>query len=127
MLGFVIGNPSSWPFDHWISQSPNIIVAVVYYRLDSFGFLSTPAFADESLGDLNAGLLDQMQALRWIKANIGAFGGDPRSVTINGQSAGGAAVELLLVANVDEELFQAGIVQSPFRVAVATPKEQAVG
>jgi carboxylesterase type B len=124
--GWVYGNPRNWPFDHWISQSPNIIVVSVYYRLDSFGFLSTPAFADGTLGDLNAGFRDQVQSLRWIKAHVSAFGGDPNRVTINGQSAGAASVELHLVANEGEELFQAAIAQSVYRDPIATPEQQVV-
>ena len=53
------GNPAAWPFEHWIEQSPNVVIASVYYRLDSIGFLTAPEFADDaSLGDVNAGFLE---------------------------------------------------------------------
>ncbi|KAI0029012.1 Alpha/Beta hydrolase protein [Vararia minispora EC-137] len=119
--GFVYGNPRNWPFDHWIQQSPNIVVASVYYRLDSFGFLSHPSMPT---ADLNAGIRDQLAALHWIKRHISAFGGDPGRVTINGQSAGGASVELHLIANEGEELFQAGIAQSVARGPLPGPEQE---
>ncbi|OCH92743.1 alpha/beta-hydrolase [Obba rivulosa] len=123
--GYVYGNPANWPFDHWVHQSPNVVIVSVYYRLDSFGFLSHPAFQnDSSLGDLNAGFNDQTQALKWIKQYIGAFGGNPSKVTINGQSAGASSVELHLVAKGNEQLFSGAIAQSVFRTPVPSPAVQ---
>ena len=98
----------------------------VYYRLSSFGFLTTPAFADATLGDLNAGFLDQIEALRWIKENIASFGGNPNQVTINGESAGGSSVELHLVAKNVERLFHRAIAQSVYRTPLPTPEQQVV-
>ncbi|KAG1730281.1 Alpha/Beta hydrolase protein [Suillus paluster] len=84
---FVFGNPPTWPFDHWIEQSPNVIIVSVYYRLASFGFLPPPPeFADQF--GYNAGLKDQRQALRWVQSYISKFGGNPNEVTIAGHSAG---------------------------------------
>ncbi|CAA7265759.1 unnamed protein product [Cyclocybe aegerita] len=123
--GFTYGNPRNWPFDHWINQSPNVVVVSVYYRLSSFGFLATPAFTDATVGDFNAGFLDQVQALRWVRANIASFGGNYRKVTINGESAGGASVALHLVASTrNEGLYSAAIGQSVWRTPVPTPEEQ---
>ncbi|KAJ4480248.1 alpha/beta-hydrolase [Lentinula aciculospora] len=121
--GFVYGNPANWPFDSWIHQSPNIVIASVYYRLDSFGFLNIPEFSDTDSGDFNAGFLDQTESLRWIRAHISAFGGNAEKVTINGQSAGAASVELHLVANQDR-LFSGAIAQSVGRSPVETPENQ---
>ncbi|KAJ3715265.1 alpha/beta-hydrolase [Lentinula guzmanii] len=121
--GFVYGNPANWPFDSWIHQSPNIVVASVYYRLDSFGFLNIPEFSDSTFGDFNAGFLDQTESLRWIKAHVSAFGGNPGNVTINGQSAGAASVELHLVAN-QERLFTGAIAQSVGRSPIEMPENQ---
>lgn len=123
--GFVYGNPANWPFDSWIHQSPNVVIASVYYRLDSFGFLNIPEFSDPTNGDFNAGFLDQTESLRWIKAHISAFGGDSNKVTINGQSAGAASVELHLVAN-QELLFSGAIAQSVGRSPVEMPENQVV-
>ncbi|KAJ7496506.1 Alpha/Beta hydrolase protein [Mycena latifolia] len=122
--GYFYGNPRNWPFDHWIHQSPNVVIVSVYYRLDSFGFLSVPEFSDPALGDFNAGFSDQIEALRWVKAHIAAFGGDPRAVTINGESAGGSSVELHLVANTGRDLFRGAIAQSVYRTPLATPEQR---
>ncbi|KAJ7072952.1 Alpha/Beta hydrolase protein [Mycena amicta] len=125
--GYYFGNPANWPFDHWIHQSPNVVIVSVYYRLDAFGFLSNPAFAtDPTLGDLNAGFLDQTQALEWVQAHITAFGGDPAKVTINGESAGGSSVELHMVANSDKgkKLFRGVIGQSVYRTPLARPEQR---
>ncbi|KDQ50936.1 hypothetical protein JAAARDRAFT_141079 [Jaapia argillacea MUCL 33604] len=122
--GYVYGNPANWPFDAWINQSPNVVIVSVYYRLDSFGFLSTPEFVtDSTLGDLNVGFQDQVQSLKWIKQYISAFGGDPSQVTINGESAGGSSIELHLVANEGESLFSAAIAQSVYRAPVSLPEQ----
>ncbi|KAF9522500.1 alpha/beta-hydrolase [Crepidotus variabilis] len=124
--GYIYGNPRNWPFDHWVQQSPNVVVVSVYYRLSSLGFLATSAFAKEpSLGDFNAGFLDQVQALTWVNENIQAFGGDPDKVTINGESAGGSSVELHLVANGgSSKLFRGAIAQSVSRAPLPQPDQQ---
>ncbi|KAF7432971.1 hypothetical protein PC9H_004915 [Pleurotus ostreatus] len=122
--GYVFGNPRNWPFDHWIRQSPNVVIVSVYYRLDSFGFLATPEFRNPVFGDFNAGFKDQIQALAWVKTHIDAFGGDPTKVTINGESAGGSSVELHLVANVQRQLFSGAIAQSVYRTPLVTPEQQ---
>lgn len=129
MIAYVYGNPRNWPFEHWINQSPNVVIVSVYYRLDSFGFLTHPAFtysdSPGSLGDHNVGLHDQVLALRWVKENIAAFGGDPGKVTINGQSAGAGSVMIHLVAR-QEKLFHAAIIQSPDREVLPIIDQQEV-
>ncbi|KAJ3561324.1 hypothetical protein NP233_g10263 [Leucocoprinus birnbaumii] len=122
---YVWGNPASWPYEHWVEQSPNVIIVSTYYRLDGFGFLSTPEFSTGELGDLNAGFLDQIEALRWVQKYISKFGGDPEKVTINGISAGAASTELHLVANTGEaDLFRGVIAQSVYRTPVPMPEQQ---
>ncbi len=123
---YVYGNPATFPFDHWVHQSPNVIIVTIYYRLSSFGFLAIPEFSDTANGDFNVGFLDQTQALKWVKRHIRAFGGDPSRVTINGQSAGGASVELHLVAHGPESLFSGAIVQSAYRTPLPFPEQQRV-
>ena len=125
--GYVFGNPANWPFDHWIHQEPSVVIVSVYYRLDSIGFLSHPAFASTpSLGDLNVGFSDQTLALHWVQEHISTFGGDPGQVTINGQSAGGSSVELHLVASGQEGLFHGAIAQSVYRTPLPSPEQQEV-
>ncbi|PSS34240.1 hypothetical protein PHLCEN_2v1750, partial [Hermanssonia centrifuga] len=124
--GYVYGNPANWPFDPWVHQMPSVVIVSVYYRLDSLGFLSHPAFTSSSVvGTHNAGFLDQVEALRWIQRNVGAFGGDAGRVTINGQSAGASSVELHLVAGAGgERLFGGAIAQSVYRTPLPTPEQQ---
>ncbi|KAI0080396.1 alpha/beta-hydrolase [Panus rudis PR-1116 ss-1] len=123
--GYRYGNPANWPFDHWVNQVPHVVIVSVYYRLTSFGFLSHPAFASNpSLADLNAGFLDQTEALRWVQKHIDAFGGDPHRVTINGQSAGASSVELHLVAPNQDGLFHGAIAQSVYRTPLPSPQQQ---
>ncbi|KAJ3520368.1 hypothetical protein NMY22_g12789 [Coprinellus aureogranulatus] len=122
--GYIYGNPRNWPFDHWVHQSPNVVIVSVYYRLSSLGFLAHPELQDAKNGDLNAGFLDQIEALRWVKRNIGSFGGDPTKVTINGESAGGASVELHLVAEEGQRLFRGAIAQSVYRTPLPSPEQQ---
>ncbi|KAJ7796522.1 Alpha/Beta hydrolase protein [Mycena olivaceomarginata] len=122
--GYFFGNPANWPFDHWIHQSPNVVIVSVYYRLDAIGFLSIPEFSNPANGDHNAGFFDQIQALKWVNEHISAFGGNPQAVTINGESAGGASVELHLVANNEQNLFRGVIAQSVYRTPLATPEQR---
>lgn len=76
-----------------------IVVVAIQYRLGVLGFLSLPALSQEQGGSSgNYGLMDQIQALRWVHDNIARFGGDPERVTIAGQSAGGQDVGLMMVA-----------------------------
>lgn len=117
---YSFGNPQVWPFDHWVHQSPNVVIVAVYYRLASFGFLSAPEFASEGVADLNVGFYDQIEALKWVQNHIDAFGGDPQQVTIDGQSAGGSSVELHLLAGQSQGLFSQAIGQSVYRTPLQT-------
>ncbi|KAL0566554.1 hypothetical protein V5O48_015456 [Marasmius crinis-equi] len=121
--GYTFGNPRNFPFDHWINQSPNILIVSVYYRVGSFGFLAPPT-TESNTHDLNAGFLDQIEALRWIQRNIRSFGGDPARVTIDGHSAGGSSVLLHLLREEEEKLFAAAIAQSVYRVPVPRVDQQ---
>ncbi|CAJ1064306.1 neuroligin-2b isoform X2 [Xyrichtys novacula] len=86
----------------------NVIVVTMNYRLGVLGFLST---GDQSAKG-NYGLLDQIQALRWLNENIGHFGGDPERITVFGSGAGAACVNLLILSHHSEGLFQRAIAQS---------------
>jgi len=75
-----------------IVNTDHIIVVSINYRLGPFGFLNLPGLGTSALtGSGNYGLLDQESALRWVQRNIAGFGGDPRAVAIDGESAGFAA------------------------------------
>jgi carboxylesterase type B len=96
-------------FSDWVSQSQDFIAVNVGYRLGALGFM-----AHESLPSANAGLLDQRLALKWVKDNIGAFGGNPDDVTIMGQSGGGYAVvsQMALYDGDSDGLFKKAIPRS---------------
>ncbi|XP_071384688.1 cocaine esterase-like [Centroberyx affinis] len=86
----------------------DMVVVLIQYRLGLLGFLST---GDEHMSG-NFGLLDQVEALRWIQEHIHNFGGDPGSVTIFGESAGGTSVSLLLLSLLSDGLFHHAIAES---------------
>uniref|UniRef100_A0A3Q1ETV6 Carboxylic ester hydrolase n=1 Tax=Acanthochromis polyacanthus TaxID=80966 RepID=A0A3Q1ETV6_9TELE len=86
----------------------DVVVVLIQYRLGLLGFLST---GDEHVSG-NFGLLDQIEALRWVQQHIHNFGGDPDLVTIFGESAGGVSVSLLLLSPLSDGLFHRAIAQS---------------
>jgi para-nitrobenzyl esterase len=90
------------------------VVVTINYRLGPFGFLALPALSKESTrgSSGNYGLLDQVQALLWVHRNIEKFGGDPQSVTIFGESAGGTDIGWLMTSPMAKGLFQRAIIQS---------------
>ncbi|KAL0968210.1 hypothetical protein UPYG_G00263870 [Umbra pygmaea] len=86
----------------------NVVVVVIQYRLGILGFLST---GDEHATG-NWGFLDQIAALKWVHDNIESFGGDPQSVTIAGESAGGISASILTMSPLTQGLFNRAIFQS---------------
>jgi para-nitrobenzyl esterase len=89
-----------------------IVVVNFNYRLGPFGFLAHPDLSREAGSSGNYGLMDMIAALRWVKNNISAFGGNPSSVTIAGQSAGASAVNLLIASRMAHGLFNRTIAES---------------
>ncbi|XP_068084827.1 esterase FE4-like [Anabrus simplex] len=85
-----------------------VVYVSINYRLGVFGFLST----EDEVAPGNAGLKDQVLALRWVQQNIAAFGGDPDQVTIFGESAGGTSVQYHLLSPMSKGLFRGAIAQS---------------
>jgi para-nitrobenzyl esterase len=96
------------------ARQTGTVVVTVNYRLGAMGFLATAGLDDEVRDGVsgNFGMLDQQAALRWVRANIGRFGGDPGRVTIAGESAGGRSVCTQLASPTAKGLFRAGIIQS---------------
>ena len=95
-----------------IIRNTGIVVVTINYRLGVFGYLAHPALTGEAGQSGNYGFMDQQAALRWVRGNIGAFGGDPRQVTIGGESAGGWSTCAHLTAPGSRGLFGRAIIQS---------------
>lgn len=124
------GSGSDVYYDGTSFARRGVILVTINYRVGQLGFFSHPALSAD--GDLvNYGLLDQIAALRWVQANIDAFGGDPANVTVFGESAGGAAVLNLLASPDARGLFAKAAVQSggglrlPRDVATVTRESRA--
>ena len=91
-----------------------VVAVTINYRLGDFGFFAHPELTKEAPGGptANFGLMDQVAALEWVRDNIAAFGGDPKNVTIFGESAGGASVQALMASPKARGLFHRAISQS---------------
>ena len=112
--GFNEGSGGIDVYDGTHLAQQGVVVVTINYRLGVLGFMAHPALTAESPthSSGNYGLLDCLEALRWVHANIRAFGGDPGRVTIWGQSAGAAAVGALLASPVAKGMFSAAIADS---------------
>jgi para-nitrobenzyl esterase len=99
-----------------------VILISFNYRLGMLGFLAHPELTAESPHHAsgNYGLLDQLAALKWIQANVAAFGGDPAKVTIFGQSAGGMSVQSLIASPTTKGLFSGAYALSGYWITAAT-------
>lgn len=99
---------------NFVKAHPEVIFASIDYRTDFMGFinLSKVPGAEEYKDSANLGLLDEIQALAWLKKNAAAFGGDPERITIFGESAGGGSVSSLTLAPQAKGIFKRAIMQS---------------
>jgi para-nitrobenzyl esterase len=106
-----------------------IVVVTINYRLGVLGWLAHPELSAESALNVsgNYGLLDQIEALRWVKRNIAAFGGDPSNVTIAGESAGGLSVMYLMASPQAHGLFAKTIAESAYMVSTPDLRENRHG
>ncbi|XP_075996846.1 uncharacterized protein ces2b [Genypterus blacodes] len=105
--GFTLGSASIYDGSA-LAAYQDVVVVLIQYRLGVMGFISTD---DEHMSG-NFGLLDQVEALRWVQQHIHHFGGDPGLVTIFGESAGGVSVSLLLLSPLSDGLFHRAIAES---------------
>ena len=103
---FVAGAGSLPVYDGARFAARGVVLVTVNYRLGAEGFLPLPG------GDANAGLRDQIAALRWVQQNIAAFGGDPAQVTVFGESAGAISIACLMASPAAAGLFARAILQS---------------
>lgn len=133
--GYVLSSKNGWPTPGFeptglLQQAKShnekgIIFVALNYRLGALGFLPGPDV--EKDGDLNAGLLDQRLALKWVQDNIHLFGGSRDKVTVMGESAGGGSILLHLLGK-DKKPFSQVIAQSPaFIPTFQTPKSAYTG
>lgn len=112
--GAFVGGMTGTPmFDGTRFAQKGVVLVSIAYRLGVFGFMAHPELSRESgKGSGTYGIQDMIAGLRWVKDNIGQFGGDPSRVTIFGESAGGIAVGMLSAAPAAKGLFQRAISQS---------------
>ena len=113
--GFVEGSASLPLYDGEALARKGVVLVSLNYRTGVSGFLAHRALAAESPQHSagNYGILDVIQALRWIKQNIGAFGGDPNRVTVFGESAGASMLDMVLISPLSEGLLHGAILESP--------------
>lgn len=112
--GFVAGDASEPRYDGASMAKKGMVVVTVNYRLNIFGFYAHPELSAETSykGSGNYGLMDQAFALKWVQENIGAFGGDPKRVTIAGESAGSASVFAMMVSPLAKNMIAGAIGES---------------
>ncbi|MDC1512871.1 carboxylesterase family protein [Porticoccaceae bacterium] len=127
--GFIDGATSSPLYDGASLARHGVIVVTVGYRLGAFGFFSHPALSSESPHGVsgNCGITDQIAALRWVRSNIAAFGGDRDNITIFGQSAGAVSVSYLMASPLCKGLFHKAILQSPYLMLMPALREPVHG
>jgi para-nitrobenzyl esterase len=117
--GFVEGSArNTWYDGAKLAGRGDVVVVTVQYRMGAWGFLDLSDMGGQDFAQSgNVGLLDQIAALKWVRENIAAFGGDPNNVTLFGQSAGAGSVGMLMVIPAARGLFHKAIMES------GTPKE----
>lgn len=128
--GALMGGGSSEPlYDGTMIAQQGVVFVSINYRLGLLGFLAHPSLSAESPQGLsgNYGILDQIEALRWVRDNIAAFGGDPAKVTIAGESAGGLSTIALMASPQAHGLFRAAITQSGYMPAYRALRDEVLG
>lgn len=124
----VIGSGTFPAFDGSQLARDGVIVVTINYRLGALGYFAHPALTAEAAASEtpigNYGLMDQIAALEWVRANIAAFGGDPARVTVFGESAGAIDIVTLLTIPQAAGLFSSAIVQSGINLFEPNPLAQ---
>jgi para-nitrobenzyl esterase len=112
--GFVAGSGAQPTYWGEAFARQGVALVTINYRLGRFGFFAFPGLTAEHRHEVkgNYGYLDQIAALQWVRRNIAAFGGDPRNVTIFGESAGGVSVHTHLTSPLSRSVFDKAIIQS---------------
>src|ERR1700735_529007 len=122
--GFQNGDGSEPRYDGESMARRGIVAVSVNYRLNIFGFFVPPELTKESPHHAagNYGLLDQVAALQWVQRNIAAFGGDPKHVTVAGESAGSISVSALMASPISRHLMGAAIGESGAAISSLPPQ-----
>ena len=110
--GFTGGCGHEKHFDGPVWPTKGVIGVTINYRLGPLGFACLPELKEEAGFTGNYGLYDQMTAMKWLKDNIAAFGGDPENITIMGQSAGAMSVQQHVVSPLTDGLYQKAVMSS---------------
>lgn len=110
--GFGGGRASDPEFDGEALAGEGAIVVTANYRCGALGFFALPELDEKHGGSKNLGILDQVMALKWVKENIAAFGGDPDRILVFGQSAGGISVRMMLTSPLARGMFSRAVVHS---------------
>jgi para-nitrobenzyl esterase len=122
--GFAVGASDDPITDgKMLAQKGDIVLVSVNHRLNILGFLDLSAFGDQYAHSANVGMLDVVAALEWVNKNIQSFGGDPKNVTIFGESGGGGKVGTLMSMPGANGLFHKAIIQSGTLVNVMTKEK----
>lgn len=125
--GFLAGDGSEYRYDGAHMAERGIVTVTVNYRLDVFGMLAHPELTKESAHHAsgNYTLLDQSAALHWVRDNIAAFGGDPKKITIAGESAGSASVSAQMASPLSRNLIAGAIGESGSILGTTTSLSEA--
>lgn len=117
--GFSSQSSANWDPTEIVADG-QVVFVQFSYRVGLYGFLNSEAVKAGG-GDVNAGLRDQIKVLEWVKQHIDQFGGNPDHVVLDGISAGGASVALMMAANTGKKLFVGGIMESGPWATMRTP------
>lgn len=125
---FLHGHGSEKEFDGEGFAKKGVILVTINYRVNAFGFFAHPDLEAENAEGVsgNYGILDQIFALRWVRENIAAFGGDPEKITIFGQSAGCMSVQTIISSPLSAGMMRGAVLQSGggIRALHETPKKE---
>lgn len=118
--GFSSGNGSSNAYDGVrLASRGDVVVVSVNHRLNYFGYMHLGEYGEQFADSGNAGILDLVESLEWVRDNIEEFGGDPDNVLIFGESGGGAKVSVLMAMDAAEGLFHRAVIQSGPALSIA--------
>jgi para-nitrobenzyl esterase len=124
---YVDGGTSPAVYDGSAFARRGVVLVSFNYRLGDFGFFAFPALARAGDPEGDFAFMDQLAALKWVRRNIAAFGGDPGNVTVFGESCGGASVNALLINPQANGLFQKAIIESGGGAGWLTPERPLAG